>query len=193
MLDELKRHLLRAQQLMKKHADDHRRDVQLEVGERVYLKLRPYRQHSVARRRNEKLAPRYFGPYEIVERIGAVAYRLKLPPTSVIHPVFHVSQLRRAIGDHEASTMLPATLTEDMEVLLQPERVTGVRCDSHGRREVRVAWKDLPEYEETWEPFDFLAKQFPEFNLEDKVSSWEGSNVRPLKTYARRKKRIGTE
>ena len=91
ILDELKRHLSKAQQIMKKQADGYRRDIQFEIGDRVYLKLRPYRQKSLTRRRSEKLSPRYFGPYEIEEKIGEVAYRLKLPPTSVIHPVFHVS------------------------------------------------------------------------------------------------------
>ena len=96
ILDEMKRHLSKAhlskaQQIMKKQADDHRRDVQFAVGDRVYLKLRPCRHKSLARRRSEKRPPQYFGPYEIKEKIGEVAYRLKLPPTSVIHPVFHVS------------------------------------------------------------------------------------------------------
>ncbi|PKU74578.1 hypothetical protein MA16_Dca003781 [Dendrobium catenatum] len=127
VLEELKRHLLRAQQIMKKQADGHRKDIQFEAGEKVFLKLRPYRQKIVANRRNEKLAPRYFGPYEVMEKIGAVAYRLKLPPSATIHPVFHVSQLRKAIGDHITVPELPATLTEELEVIMEPLELRGVR------------------------------------------------------------------
>ncbi|GJW08422.1 retrovirus-related pol polyprotein from transposon 297 family protein [Tanacetum coccineum] len=73
VLDELKVQLSKAQQIMKINADKHRRDVQFEIGEKVYLKLRPYRQRSVANRNNVKLAPRYFGPFDIVEKVGKLA------------------------------------------------------------------------------------------------------------------------
>lgn len=108
MLDELKIHLSRAQQIMKAKADTHRREVEFAVGDQVVLKLRPYRQKSVSRHQNQKLAPRYFGPFEISERIGQVAYKLKLPETTSIHPVFHVSHLMKTIGDRLVSTTLPA-------------------------------------------------------------------------------------
>lgn len=112
---------------MKAQADGKRRDVQFVVGELVYLKLRRYRQGTVARRFNAKLAPKFYGPFEILEKIGAVAYRLKLPASAAIHPVFHVSQLKKAIGAQESAPELPKGLTDDMEVLLEPEEVLGTR------------------------------------------------------------------
>lgn len=79
MLDELKFHLVRAQEKMKMVADKHRRDIQFEVGDLVYIKLRPYHLRTLARKPNEKLGPKYFGPFEVIKLIGPMAYRLQLP------------------------------------------------------------------------------------------------------------------
>ncbi|PKU85868.1 hypothetical protein MA16_Dca011799 [Dendrobium catenatum] len=152
VLEDLKKHLMRAQQIMKKQADSHRRDIQFEIGEKVFLKLRPYRQRTVARRMNQKLAPRYFGPYEVLNRIGVVAYRLKLPPSATIHPVFHVSQLRRAIGEHATSEELLDTMTKDLEVVLEPLELVGVRSNKKGNKEVLIKWRVLPDFDAMWEP-----------------------------------------
>ncbi|PKU61934.1 putative mitochondrial protein [Dendrobium catenatum] len=115
VLGELREHLLRAQQIMKTKADAHRKDVTFEVGEMVYLKLRPYRQKTLASIRSEKLSPRYYGPFEIERKVGMVAYRLKLPPHSSIHPVFHASLLKKSIGDHTvAIPTIPQGLKEDI-------------------------------------------------------------------------------
>ena len=70
ILNELKDHLCCAQSKMKSFVDAHHRAVQFEVGDFVYIKLRPYRLRSLAKRPNEKLSPRYFGPYKVVQQIG---------------------------------------------------------------------------------------------------------------------------
>ena len=93
VLDDLRMHLLRAQQRMKKYADSKRRDDEFLVGDKVFLKLRPYQQKSLVSRFNQKLAACFYGPYTVLQRIGTVAYKLDLPPTTALNPVFHISQL----------------------------------------------------------------------------------------------------
>lgn len=64
------------------------------MGELVLLKLQPYVQSSVVNIPCHKLAYKYFGPFKVLQRIGAVAYKLQLPDNSLVHPIFLVSQLK---------------------------------------------------------------------------------------------------
>ena len=90
-LSALKEHLYTVHNIMKKMADLKRRELKFKVGDKVYLKLIPYKQRSSARKKCEKLAPKYYGPYTTIKGIGEVAYRLQLPPEAHIHNVFHIS------------------------------------------------------------------------------------------------------
>lgn len=82
----LKFHLKRAQDRMASLANKHRTDRQFAVGEFVYLKLQPHRQVTLRQGIQNKLSPKYYGPFEIVARVGKVAYRLKLPGGSCNTP-----------------------------------------------------------------------------------------------------------
>lgn len=92
---QLKANLQEAQHRMAQKANAKRRELEFEEGDMVLLRLQPYRQTSVACRSSNKLARRYYGPFKILKRVGMVAYRLELPQHAKIHPVFHVSQLKK--------------------------------------------------------------------------------------------------
>ncbi|GJV12941.1 putative mitochondrial protein [Tanacetum coccineum] len=95
----LKIHMKRAHDRMKSQANKHRSDRSFEVGSWVYLKLQPpHRQVTARQGPYHKLSAKFYGPFMIEEKIGAVAYKLKLPNGSQIHLVFHVSQLKQCKG-----------------------------------------------------------------------------------------------
>ena len=167
ILKELRQNIQQAQVRMKQNADKHRRDVEFAVGDWVYLRLQPYRQSSIAFRKNLKLSPRYFGPFQVVERVGAVAYKLKLPAESKLHSVFHVSNLKRKLGSQEeASTMLPVIGNSDGLVPL-PQAILDRRT-RRSKEEVLVHWQGLSPADATWEDAQSLRLRFPEISLEDK-------------------------
>lgn len=116
---------------MEEIAYGHHRDIQFQVGDLLYLKLRPFRQKSVAKKAFEKLSLRYFDPFEVESMVGKVGYRLKLPPTAAIYPVFHISQLRKAIGNLQPVSSFPQHLSTNREFILEPESVLGVRPNLH--------------------------------------------------------------
>lgn len=110
MLEKLKCNLLRAQALMKKSEFLHRRDVEFKAGSRVYLKLKLYKQQSIHRRVCQKLYAKFFGPFEVLERMGKAAYKLVLLPSSKIHIVFHVYQLKAIVGSGTVVNPIPPFL-----------------------------------------------------------------------------------
>lgn len=98
-------HIHRAKLRMKKQANQGQTERQFQVGDMVSLILEPYVQSSLALRANQKLAIKYFNPYRILKHVGQVSYQLDLPPSSSIHPVFHVSQLKHMVRD--SSSVIP--------------------------------------------------------------------------------------
>lgn len=137
MLDEIQFNLVRAQQIMKFYVDTKRRELSFEVGDLVFLKLQPYRQQSLAKRPNAKLAPRFFGPYMVKQKVGKVAYLLDLPPQSQIHPVFHVSQLKPARG-YTTPSDAPLPVTHGLILDASSSALLAIRHPTPSQTEVLV-------------------------------------------------------
>ena len=135
------------------------------MGDQVFMRISPWK--GVLRfGKKGKLSPRYMGPYEIVERIGKLAYRLRLPPELTrIHDVFHVSMLRKYIAD--PSHVLrdqPVELKEDLTYEERPVQIVD-RKDQVLRNKViplvKVLWMNHGREEATWEREDQMQTQYP--------------------------------
>ena len=113
-----------------------------------------------------KLAFKFFGPYKIIEKIGSLAYKLYLPPESQIHPVFHVSQLKKHVGPKAVPCVdLPLVRTDG---LIQTEPVMVLETRQVPRNNLPVVqwlvqWENLPPDEASWEDAAFIKKTFPAF------------------------------
>ena len=105
----IKSKLKAAQDRQKSYSDQHRKEMEYQVDEKVFLWVSSWK--GIMRFGNKgKLSPRYIGPYEIIERVGPLAYKLDLPPELArIHSVFHVSMFRRYRSD-------PSHVLKDSEV-----------------------------------------------------------------------------
>jgi hypothetical protein len=162
----LKDHLHAAQARMKQQADKHRSEREFEVGDWVFLRLQPYRQISVNVHPSNKLSPRFYGPYKVLERIGYVAYRLDLPPESKIHPIFHVSCLKKKLGERVFCQQQLPDITSMGDVRIQLTAILDRRMVKWHNKvvvKVLVQWAHLPKEDATWEPYETLKARFPEF------------------------------
>lgn len=157
-----------AQSRQKSYADKRRRPLAFKVEDYVYLKVSPMK--GVYRFGVKgKLAPRYIGPFQILQKCGLVAYRLKLlEQLSAVHDVFHVSQLKKclqvpdqAIDLGEIELEPDLTYSEyPIQVLDRKDRVTRSRTIKF----CKVQWNMHNEDEATWESEDFLRENFPDFD-----------------------------
>lgn len=118
-----------------------------------------------------KLGGRYYGPYQVIERIGQVAYWLRLPDEAQIHPVVHISQLKRRLWDGEIVVARLPAITRDGSPIIRPARVSEyrqIKKNVRFRWEVLVEWEALSISEATWKNLDEMRERFPKLVLEDK-------------------------
>ncbi|KAL0539383.1 hypothetical protein IC582_023595 [Cucumis melo] len=155
-----------AQSRQKSYADVRRKDLEFEVGDKVFLKVAPMR--GVLRfARRGKLSPRFVGPFEILERIGPVAYRLALPPSlSTVHDVFHVSMLRKYVSDpSHVVDYEPLEIDENLSYVEQPVEVLAREVKTLRNKQiplVKVLWRNHRVEKATWEREDDMRSRYPE-------------------------------
>jgi hypothetical protein len=164
---QIQKNLKVAQSRQKSYADKRRRPLMFKVGDYVYLKVSPMKGVNRFGVKG-KLAPRYIGPFQIIEKCGKVAYRLKLPEQlSAVHNVFHVSQMKKCLQvpdqvvDVEGVELEPdLTYSEyPVRVLDRKDRVTRSRTIKW----YKIQWDQHSEEEATWESEGYLLENFPEF------------------------------
>lgn len=165
MLRQLKDNLRRVVHRIKQQVDKGRSEREIKEGDWVFLKLQVYRQQSVEKRVSDKLAPRFFGPYDIIAKVGHVAYTLKLPEGARIHPTFHVSLLKKCPDPSVAPVHPPDSISEATGIKL-PEVILDRRMSQRKGKavtEVLVRWKHSNTEEDSWEEWSDIQSRFPEF------------------------------
>lgn len=177
MIDLVKFHLARAQTRMKNQADKKRSDRTFSVGDWVWLKLQPYRQVTVQHRNNQKLSPKYYGPFQVIDCVGKVAYKLQLPNSAKIHNVFHVSQLKVFHGSLPIATHIPTWLQgkdsslDPLPTVILDQR--SVQSQNQTKIQFLVQLEDTLPHDATWVVLPHLSPSIPNFQsfkLEDKFS-----------------------
>ena len=150
----------------KSYADMKRKDIRYEIGEKVFLKVSPWKKVMRFGKKG-KLSPIFIGPYEVIEKVGPMAYRLALPSDlEKIHNVFHVSMLRRYRSD-------PSHVVSSETIELRPDLTyeeEPVEILARGVKELRnkkillvkVLWRNHKTEEATWENEETMRQQYPQ-------------------------------
>jgi hypothetical protein len=153
MVKTIQNNLKAAQSRQKSYADIRRRPLQFQVGDFVYLRVSPIR--SVQRFGVKgKLAPRYIGPFKILEICGPIAYHLQLPPQlAAIYDIFHVSQLRKCVKvPTEVINSQAVEIEPDLTYIEHPIRILDTKERSTRRETIRmfkIQWNHHTDEEAT--------------------------------------------
>uniref|UniRef100_A0A251VQQ9 RNA-directed DNA polymerase n=1 Tax=Helianthus annuus TaxID=4232 RepID=A0A251VQQ9_HELAN len=162
---QVRDNLLKARSRQKSYADKGRKPMEFETGDFVLLKVSPWK--GVIRfGKKGKLAPRYVGPFKILERIGEVAYRLDLPEElSNVHPVFHVSNLKKCLADEGLHVPLEdLQVNETLHFVEKPVEIMDQGTKQLRRSRipiVKVRWEGKRGAEFTWELENEMKSKYP--------------------------------
>jgi hypothetical protein len=144
-----------AQDRQAMYANQHRRELIFEEGEEVLLSTKNLKlKHGLT----AKLSNRYIGPFKIVSKISDTAYKLGLPANYRIHPVFHVSLLKKyntpdEVVEEQQASRVPIEIVDPGKEF-EVERIIGKRLGRHSQMEYLVWWKGYSEDESTWQPYE---------------------------------------
>jgi len=173
---QAKDNLLKAQQRQSRYANERRREEVFEVGEEVMLSTQNFVQESMKLRPSRKLTERFIGPFKINKMVSPVAAHLQLPESMKIHPVFHISLLKRFnkrpehLNQPEDSPPPPIFIQDHEEY--EVEKILDKKETRRGRGlAVRylVQWKGYPLSDATWEPLSNLG------NAKEAIEDYERS------------------
>jgi hypothetical protein len=120
--------------------------------------LQPYKQLSLKQHEKNKLAPKFYGPHQINRKISHIAYQLDLPDKIHIHNIFHVSCLKRVLGQQQMAQNILHVLDEEGRIILENEAIISTREKRlHSRviKEYLIKWKNIPEEDVAWESKHF--------------------------------------
>ncbi|KAM6596576.1 hypothetical protein CsatA_007100 [Cannabis sativa] len=181
-IKKIKARMLTSQSRQKSYTDPKHRDIEFQVGEHVFLRISPMK--SVKRfGKRGKLRTRFIAPFEILEKVGQVAYRLALPPAlSAVHNVFHVSMLRKYVSNPtHVLSYDTLELAPDLSYEEQPVQILD-RKDKVLRNKtiflIKVLWKNNKVEEATWELESEIRTQYPElFRLYVMLCAGKGKAV----------------
>ncbi|GJT90375.1 putative reverse transcriptase domain-containing protein [Tanacetum coccineum] len=162
---QIKQRMQAARDRQKSYADMKRKPMEFQVGDKVMLKVSPWK--GVVRfGKRGKLNPRYVGPFKVIERVGEVAYKLELPEElSRVHNTFHVSNLKKCHADEPLAVPLDGlNLDDKLHFVEEPVEIVGREVKRLKRSRiplVKVRWNSKRGPEFTWEREDQFKKKYP--------------------------------
>nr|GEW43564.1 putative reverse transcriptase domain-containing protein [Tanacetum cinerariifolium] len=174
---QIKNRLLTTRSCQKSYADVRRKPMEFEIGDKVMVKISPWK-GVIHFGKHGKLSPRYIGPFEIIERIGLVAYKLELPEKlHGIHNTFHVSNLKKCLADENLVIPLKEVQLDDkLHFIEEPVEIMDREVKQLKQSRipiVKVRWNSRRGPESTWEREDFFKRNYPHL-----FSRSQGTNKR---------------
>jgi hypothetical protein len=174
-LAEVRERLEQAQQQHKAFYDHKHRQLDFVVGKWAWLCLLHRLIASLDIKGRRKLRPNFFGPFQVMEKIDNVAYRLQLLAGAPLHDVFHVGLLKKFYGEAPAT---PGTLPPIRHGHACPTPTTVLRHRlARGQPELLVQWVGLTTVDTSWVPEADFHKLYPDFKLKDKLVQRQGRDV----------------